>query len=72
MDEIESLDIPDEYELNPATPQDLPTPTFWPIVLASGVIFFFWGFLTSIFIWAVGAILLGVGIAGWIGEFKDE
>lgn len=72
MDEIELLDIPDEYELNPSVPEDLPTPTFWPIVLSLGVIFFFWGFLTSIFIWAVGIILIGIAVAGWIGEFKDE
>jgi hypothetical protein len=72
MDEIETLNIPDEYELNPSVPEELPTPTFWPIVMASGVLFFFWGFLTSIFIWAAGCIVIGIAAAGWIAEFKDE
>lgn len=72
MDEIESLDIPEEYELGPAVPQELPTPTFWPIVLSMGVVFLFWGFLTSIFILGVGLILMGIAITGWIKEFKDE
>ena len=72
MEDREMADVPDEYELSPAVPGELPTPTFWPIVLSLGIIFFFWGFLTSIFIWAVGAILMGIGIRGWMGEFKDE
>ncbi len=59
------------YTLSPATPEEIPEPTLWPIVLAFGIIFFFWGFLTSIIISGVAAIIMVTGLAGWISEFKS-
>jgi hypothetical protein len=58
------------YGLLPGEPQDLPKPTLWPIVLAFGIIFSFWGFLTSLIITGVGACISFVALAGWIEEFK--
>ncbi len=73
MDDAKIKEISKEYgyELSPAEPQDLPKPTMWPIVLAFGIIFFFWGFLTSLIISGVGAVIVVAGIAGWIEEFRS-
>jgi len=58
------------YDLSPAEPKEMPRPTFWPIVLAFGIIFSFWGILTSLIISAVGAGISVIALAGWIEEFK--
>ena len=58
------------YDLSPAEPQEMPRPTFWPIVLAFGIIFSLWGILTSLIITAVGAGISVIALAGWIEEFK--
>ena len=60
-----------EYELSPAVPQKLPSSTYWPIILALGVIFFFWGFVTSLIITGVGFAAMGISLAGWIGELNN-
>ena len=72
MDENKLKKIADEYgyDLSPAEPQKMPRPTFWPIVLAFGIIFSFWGILTSLIITAVGAGISVIALAGWIEEFK--
>lgn len=59
------------YELTPAQPEELPKPTLWPIVLAFGIIFFFWGFLTSFIISGVALVVVIIGLMGWIEEFKS-
>jgi hypothetical protein len=38
--------------------------------LAFGIIFSFWGILTSLIITAVGAGISVIALAGWIEEFK--
>lgn len=72
MDENKLKKITDEYgyDLSPAEPQEMPRPTLWPIVLAFGIIFSFWGILTSLIITAVGAGISVIALAGWIEEFK--
>ncbi len=59
------------YELSPAEPHNIPKSTLWPIILAFGIIFFFWGFLTSLIISGVGAVIIVAGVAGWIEEFRS-
>jgi hypothetical protein len=59
------------YQLSPAKPEHLPKPTLWPITLAFGLIFFFWGFLTSLIISGVALVVIIIGIYGWIEEFKS-
>ena len=73
MEENKLKQIAEEYgyELTPAKPQNLPKPTLWPIVLAFGTIFFFWGFLTSLIITGVGAVVIFIGVKGWIQEFRS-
>ncbi len=72
MDELKLRQLSDEYELNPAVPEKLPHPTYWPVMLAFSVIFFFWGFITSIIISAVGLAAMGISISGWIGALNNE
>ena len=72
MDENKLKKLADEYgyELSPSEPQEMPRPTLWPIALAFGIIFSFWGILTSLIITAVGAGISVIALAGWIEEFK--
>ena len=57
---------------NRPLPEHVPRPTYWPVVLALGVAFIFWGFLTSLLITAVGVVLLAIALGGWIGELTHE
>lgn len=67
---------PSEAELPPgwnlARPHKLPRPTYWPAVLAGGVVVFAWGPPTSWTVSVVGAVVSIVAIRGWIGELRHE
>ncbi len=52
--------------------EPLPRPTAWPLGLAFSVTFVLWGIVSSPFITYVGAGLLVISIAGWIGELRHE
>ncbi len=52
--------------------QIIPNPTYWPAVLALGVLFMFWGIVTLWVVSLVGFVLLGIALAGWIGELRHE
>jgi hypothetical protein len=62
----------EEYEMIPATPQEIPELTFWPIVLAFAVLFFFWGLITSLIISGVGIVMIVFSIMGWISDLNNE
>ena len=55
-----------------ARPEHIPRPTYWPAVLALGTTFALWGLLTTWFISLVGLVLMGIALAGWIGEWLHE
>ncbi|MAW95456.1 MULTISPECIES: cytochrome c oxidase subunit 4 [unclassified Leeuwenhoekiella] len=55
-----------------AQPEKLPKPTYWPFFLALGVVFMFWGILTSWIISGIGLILFSVALTGWIKELYKE
>lgn len=71
MDENKLKDLSEEYPLSDAVPQIIPKPTFWPIMLAASVVFFFWGIVTTFILSIVGLAGMSVSLAGWIGEFYD-
>jgi hypothetical protein len=48
----------------------LPRPTYWPVVLAAGVVFLAWGIVTTFAISIIGLALLGLALGGWIGELR--
>ncbi len=62
----------EEYPLTPADPQEIPEPTYWPITLAFGSLFLFWGLITTPIISVVGLLISGLAIAGWIIELNHE
>lgn len=53
-------------------PKTLPRPTYWPVVMALGIIFIAWGVVTTWIIASVGAVLFVISLAGWIGEIRNE
>lgn len=50
--------------------EHLPRPNYFPAGLAMGTTFFFWGFITSWVILAVGIGLFIASLAGWISEIR--
>jgi hypothetical protein len=62
----------DEYPLNPSEPQEMPASTLWPFTGALGVLFIFWGLITSFIFSCVGIVLLGIAILGWISDLEYE
>lgn len=53
-------------------PEKLPRPTYWPVVMALGLTFVFWGPVTTVLLSGVGLILVTLALVGWIGELRDE
>ena len=72
MEEINPAVLNPEDDLVEATPQEIPEPTFWPIVLGFAVMFFFWGMITSLIITGVGVLMIAIAITGWITELNNE
>ena len=50
----------------------LPGPSMWPFVLGAGVSLLAFGVLTSLLFTAVGAVMVAIGLAGWIEELRHE
>ncbi len=53
-------------------PEHLPQPTYFPSGLAMGTAFMFWGVITSLVIFLVGAGLFAASLAGWLYEMHLE
>ena len=53
-------------------PETLARPTYWPAVLAAGIIFLLWGAVAMPLVSGVGAVLCALALAGWIGELRHE
>ncbi|HKJ44041.1 MAG TPA: hypothetical protein VKA27_18230 [Sunxiuqinia sp.] len=66
--EVQSTD----YPLHKADPEIIPEPTIWPIGLAFGALFVFWGFVASLGLTIAGIIITIVSLAGWIADLKPE
>ncbi len=64
-------DIQTDYPLQKSDPEIIPKPTIWPISLAFGITFIFWGFIAFIGLTFVGILITIVAIAGWITDLKE-
>ena len=53
-------------------PEPMPNPTYWPMVLALGIMLLAWGLVTSIFISGVGILVFAIALTGWIGEIRHD
>ncbi len=62
----------DDYPLQKPDPGIIPEPTIWPIGLAFGILFIFWGFIASLGLSIAGIIIFGISLAGWIADLKPE
>ena len=69
MEKIEK-DKYEDYPLQESVPQEIPPPTIWPIGLAFGILFIFWGFIASLGLTFAGIIITIVSLAGWIADLK--
>ncbi len=49
-------------------PEKIPSPTYWPAVLAFGITISLLGLLTAYPISFVGLMLMALGLRKWIGE----
>lgn len=61
---------PDHPDWERLPPTHLPRPTYWPVVLALGIMFLMWGVVTTVAISVVGLLLLAIALGGWIGELR--
>ncbi len=57
---------------NRAQPEHLPEPTQWPPALALAVTLIFWGLVSSLIITAIGVLLFGLSVVGWIRDIRHE
>ncbi len=53
-----------------STPAALPRPTYWPVVMAAGIVFMTWGIATTLAISAIGLALFALALGGWIGDWR--
>ncbi len=53
-------------------PAETAQPTYWPMVLAAGIVTFAWGLVFSPWFVALGAGLFVVALAGWIVALRQE
>jgi hypothetical protein len=67
-----STNLPDtnsEWWMLPV--EELPHPTYWPITMSLGIVFAFWGIVTSFIISGVGIILFIIALIGWLGDLRN-
>ena len=60
------------YPESPAQPEQIPGATVWPITLAFGGLFLFWGILTLPIVSGIGVVLMAFAVAGWIRDIRYE
>jgi hypothetical protein len=53
-------------------PEKIPEPTYWPFLLAFGIVLIFWGLVSAWLISLAGVIIFAASLAGWIGEMIHE
>jgi hypothetical protein len=53
-------------------PAHLPHPTYWPAVLAMGIVFLAWGLVTNAVVTIVGVVIFFVALLGWIGDMRHD
>ena len=52
----------------PLPAEDLPRPTYWPAVLAVGIMLVLWGIIGSIILTVAGTVVFVLAAAGWTKE----
>ncbi len=57
---------------NVPKPEKLPKPTYAPAIMSLGIVFLFWGIISTWIFSAVGIILIAIALVGWIGAIRNE
>ena len=63
------------FRLKPgwSVPEDIvPSPTYWPVVMALGITLIAFGIVTTLLITLIGGILIAISLVGWMGDIQDE
>jgi hypothetical protein len=68
--DAQTSELPPGWHL--AKPEVLPRATYWPAVMALGIVFVFWGIVTTLAISVMGLALTAVALGGWIRELRNE
>jgi hypothetical protein len=68
--DFQAVELPPGW--NAPRPEKLPRPTYWPVVMALGVVLVSWGIVTTLAISGVGLSLIAVALGGWIVELRNE
>jgi len=61
-------------------PEKLPSPGYWPALMALGITFMLWGLAvgfnevvsTIMILFFIGLVLFVTALAGWIGDMRNE
>lgn len=61
-------------------PASLPSPGYWPAIMALGITFMVWGLAvgfnevlsTIVIVWFIGFVLFVAALIGWIGDLRHE
>jgi hypothetical protein len=78
MENAENKDTPkgqtkiDKISWHDPLPEKIPEPTYWPFLLAFGIVLIFWGLVSAWLISLAGVIIFAASLAGWIGEMIHE
>jgi hypothetical protein len=67
---LSSQSFPTHPDWERLPPAHLPRPTYWPVVLAFGIVLLAWGVVTTLAITVIGLVLFALGLGGWIGELR--
>jgi hypothetical protein len=68
---VESAPVPQPGWSLPK-PEVIPRATYWPVLLAGGVAFVFWGLISDIWIFGAGLILTIMSMIGWVNDLLNE
>ncbi|MDH3707628.1 MAG: cytochrome c oxidase subunit 4, partial [Acidimicrobiia bacterium] len=55
-----------------ATDVHLPSPSYWPIVVAAGLPIIGYGLIYNLWLCVLGGLILGTGVYGWVFEPADD
>lgn len=53
-------------------PEELPRPTYWPVIMALAITLIIFGVVTTYLIIIIGLVLFVISLIGWIGDVRNE
>ena len=63
---------PEQISWHEPAPESIPEPSYWPFLLAFGIVLILWGLISAWLISLAGVIIFVASLAGWIGEMIHE